>query len=455
MNMENINNSISLESFPFKKSHKIIDLISIDEPILSLYHENENFYLNYKVDDKNEIDTFLFFKVNNKNLYQLLTGRLSIYHTIIFSNDFVFIYDEDYFGKIKKTVLVQADNLNNEYLPNKDSFFEFKYSEVKILSELFKEYEISTITEKLREKALYLKFESKKPKDRETIPFNDLISALPKIQVSFNNYLNALFEERFKETYTDLKKFKEVYSKIKDLLQLNVVDLKFGSFEVGLNYNEFMLYDPTLNKEIINWSKNIPQKFDNEVLNYDSKNYELNQLIDEQFTNQQKEDIFKPIIEIVNNKNLEFSVRKSDVKRFNTIKKYKYERINEVIISNKKKKVLEAETDKELEMIQVTAFIEKGKAPSSIKIEDNLFTHINETIYTITQENFDKKGYDYRLENNLIVKIKTENGNIEFSTEFKGQSLNYVIHENNLQKAIDKLTERLFNFIINHENNIN
>jgi hypothetical protein len=446
--MENIKYSINVDSFPFGNCKHVSDLLYVDVPILSLFKFNDNFYLRYLVDDEDLIDTYMFFRVVKDDFFRFLTGKLSLLKLIKNCNDLVCFYDEDSYGKIIKTVLVTNENILNDYLPDEESFFnfEFDFSLVPELSKEIDEFKVSEHTKQLRKNAVYLKFSTPKSKHVDIIPFDEIAKTLPKFQKSYSSYAKALFELSYQSKITEKKKYKSTYNKVIDLAQYNIVDVKYGSFEIGLNYDEVMVNNPKLNTDFINWAKSVPKKFEKEVINYNPDDIELNKLIDNQFTVEQKAEIYKPIIEVVNNKKLQFSVKSKDKNNYKVVATTNFLKF-EAAFKTLKTTLPSVEEIEEFEIVQVTAIVPKGKEFNSIKIENNLFSHVDEVEYKITQKDFDLKGYNYTLESELIVKIKSENGKIEFSTVFDGESITYYSIENNTKIGVEKLTEKLYEYI--------
>jgi hypothetical protein len=392
----------------------------------------------------------MFFRIVNEDLIRFLSGKLSLLKLIKNCNDFLCLYDEDSEGKIIKTVLVTKENILSDYLPDDESLFifNFDYSLVPELSKEIEEFRVSEHTKQLRKNAVYLKFSTPKSKHVDIIPFDEIVKTLPKFQKSYSNFAKALFELSYEDKITERKKYLSTFNKVIELAQYNIVDVKYGSFEIGLNYDEVMVNDPKIKKDLINWAKSVPKKFEKEVINYNPDDLELNKLIDTQFTVEQKAEIYKPIIEVVNNKKLQFSVKSKDKNTYKIVATKNFEKF-EAIFKTLKPSLPIVDEIEEFEIVQVTAIVPKGKEYNTIKIENNLFSHVDEVEYKITQKDFDSKGYKYVLQNELIVKIKSENGKIEFSTVFDGKPITYYSTENNTKIGVEKLTEKVYEYIVN------
>ncbi len=103
------------------------NLIEQDGPLLSLYYNNKgDYYLFYWLDCDDVTNRWMVMRVALNILYQYLNKDRTLLQVIEESSDnFVWIIDLDNDGKQANTLAVTLSNLPLDYLPDKDSYFEF------------------------------------------------------------------------------------------------------------------------------------------------------------------------------------------------------------------------------------------------------------------------------------------------------------------------------------------
>lgn len=109
-----------------KLKHKT-DLIEQDGPLLSLYYnEKGDYYLLYWLDCDDNANRWMILRIDIKMLYEYLNNDKSLLQVIENPSDnFVWITDIDNDGKQIYTQALPSTAIPVDYLPDKDSMFEF------------------------------------------------------------------------------------------------------------------------------------------------------------------------------------------------------------------------------------------------------------------------------------------------------------------------------------------
>lgn len=441
------NTKIYLNSFPLDYALKIDDLIYYDMPILSRYIFQGKNYLYYHVDDENNLDTYLVFKVEEYELYKLISGNLSLKETIINVNDFVYIIDRDNSDKIVKTAYLHSTKISDEYLPDEDSIIKINFVDNCFYSSLIQKYQPKYYTERLRKKAFYLKISSKNEKYGDTISFDDMSSKIfPKITSAYKNYTKIDFFNKFKKTFTDKLNLEKIYNKISDEIEFRIVDLNYGSFEIGIA-TETLLPSSAENSSIKEWTKNIRENFKEDVLEIDLENKEDFEKITQKFDEEQRNKIFKPIIDLVNDKNITFSYKNNQESKFKQLNKPKENTIKRLIPQKAEEEIKKLE----LELVQFTGVIEKGKK-ISINPSNSLFSPLEETQLILSTQHFNKYGYKLKLRKDIPVLIsKKDTGIIELLATYDEQNFSAKMESANLESAVEKLVKRIYEYYLNKD----
>ena len=160
--------------FPFDNIIKVADLIYYDGPLLSHYINNKgDNYLFYWVDVDNKFNRWLFFRTDLYTLQKYIQKQISLYEIVSNSNDgFVYFVDIDNKINYFNCMIVLSKNIEEQYLPEKDSFYEFNTIDDIDLYSLSKNYKSGLLE-------LYLKGGGIK---YGSIPFDKFSVIMPKIE---------------------------------------------------------------------------------------------------------------------------------------------------------------------------------------------------------------------------------------------------------------------------------
>lgn len=448
MNMENIK-AFYIDTFPLEGAVKKEDLIFYDFPLLTRYVFQDKNYLYYHVDDENYLDTYLVFEIEEYSLFKLISGIISLRETIYNVDNFIYIIDKSDKGNVVKTAYLHSSNVIDDYLPEADSIIEINFTKDSYFYKLIEKYKSDYYTERLREKAFYLKIapEPVNKKYGDTLGLEEMVDEiLPKITESYKKYSKSDFENRFRNKFTDERKLNSTFKQVYELIDYRIVDLKYGSFEIGIASDTIMNTTKIQTPEIKEWADSIGTNFKLDVLEIDLNNPKEFDRIASKFDANQRATIYSPIIDLANDKNITFSIKHNIFSKYKTIKKPKQETLRRLI---PEKKVVVNVVKKELEIVQFTGIIEKGKKISSNNY--GLFNSINEAHQFLTNETFKKYSINIVLEQNIpLTLIKMDAGNIEISAIYNGEKFVASLDNANFESAIEKLVKRIHEYYLNY-----
>ncbi|KAA6325305.1 hypothetical protein EZS27_025470 [termite gut metagenome] len=115
-------------NFNFGSLIKISDLIYYDGPLLSYYisDKGEN-YLFYWVDVDDIYNRWLVVRTDIFSIQQYLEKKIPLHRIISESNDgFLYLVDIDSEVQYHNIQLVEVNNLPEDYIPSKDSYYNFE-----------------------------------------------------------------------------------------------------------------------------------------------------------------------------------------------------------------------------------------------------------------------------------------------------------------------------------------
>lgn len=132
------NVSLDIQSF-----QKISDLIFFEGPLLSHYmSERGDNYLFYWVDSDDHFNRWLIVRTSLETIQDYIEKKISLYEVVSKPNDgFLYMVDIDENVEYHDLKLVQPNSLPDDYLPETDSFYEFKIVDGLDLSAISKKYQ--------------------------------------------------------------------------------------------------------------------------------------------------------------------------------------------------------------------------------------------------------------------------------------------------------------------------
>lgn len=434
-------------NFDFNRFEKIEDIIYLDEPILTHLKNNNKHYLLYLVDTLKEKDIYLMLELEEQTIFDYLTKKITLRNVISTNQNFIYLIKQDFNGNILNAEITQSSALQENFLPAEDSFLNYEPSKESYYYNFIKEFEAKSYLRSLREQAFYIKLAPTNNKYSDTIGFNELVGDLLKnISSSFKNFLKADFFESFKEKYTDKKKLNNIFNHLLDDLDYRMVDLDFGSFEIGLAIDKVMK-SSIENKKVREWAIEVGNKYKNIVLDEDYDEEIVNTII-LNYAEEDRKKIFGPIFKITENPNFDMQIKNSKKREYSKIKLKDKSVIQKIIPP--KIEFLENEESKEYEIIQVTTVKEKDKVRKSIRIDENaLFESSDAKQVTLKKKDFTKFNYDIDFDVEIPLDISTEKGQILLRTNYDGVDFSKTINSGKLEDGIKEIVSSIYEYILN------
>lgn len=432
--------------FDLSKFEKIEDIIFLDEPILSHLKYNEKDFLLYLVDTDNSFDYFLLTEVNEDIIFQYLTNQISLLNLIKENKNFQYIITQDFNANTIDISVTQADFIDDNYLPDEESFLNYSPTEESYYYNFITAYKANSYTISLREHAFYLKFSSTNSKYAETIGLNELTNELlVNLSTSFKSFLKADFFQRFKNIKTDSTKLQNTFRKLLPDLDFRMVDLKFGSFEVGLAVDQLMK-SSIEDKDIKEWSIDVGMKYKTLVLDEDYDDKTVEEIVSS-YDEEDRRKIFAPIFNITENPNFNLQIKESKKAKYSTVK-IRDKKVIQRIIPNKIE-TLAIEEEKDFEIVQFTTVVDKNLISKPIKLENTLFSSFNATDVIITNKDFEKFGYNLEYEVSIPAQISTNKKVVVLTAKFKDEVFEVDDNTGKIEDLTRKLIMKIYEFIVN------
>lgn len=433
--------------FNLNQFEKIEDIIFIDEPILSHLRMNDIDYLFYLVETTENSDIFLLLEVEAIEIFKYITARESLKNIISNNKKLIIVIEQNFNGEIVQNYFLNADQIDPDHLPEDDSFIELQPTKNSYYYDMIHKYEGKFYLETLRKDAFYLKFSSTNKKYGEILGLKEIANNfLEKISKSYTNFLRIDFNKRFKNHFTDRTKLNSTINRLIADLDFRMVDLKFGSFEIGLSVDDLMK-SSIEDKKIRGWAKKVAYDYKKIVLDEEITKEESAEII-RNFSEEERFRIFKPIIEIADNPNFELKIKNDKDERYKYIGLKNKKVAQELLQKNLSISVAK---EQDLGLIQFTAIIDKNDKKKFIKIEDTLFNQVHEAVYTIRKQDFEK--YNFReVPTDIEIKLLLEQlGNkITLKTNYNGIDFTVFLHDNKIEEGIKKMTESIYEYILNN-----
>ena len=293
-----------------------------------------------------------------------------------------------------------------------------------------------------------MKFKALNVKYADTIGLNQLANILfSNLSSSFKSFLKADFFEEFKKTITDSNKQNKILATLLPDLDLRMVDLNYGSFEIGLAVDTVMK-SSIEDKEIRKWAIEVGDKFKEVVLNDTFEDKRVNKII-EKYSEKDRNKIFNPLFRITQSNDFDLMIKKSPVSNYSVIRvkdKSKIEKLlpNPIVI----KKLPE---EKDYEIVNFTTVLDKNKVKNVIYIDNTLFSSTNQTEVKIENSNFNEYGFELKDNISLPVQIIANKDLIVLTASYDNIEFESRINTGNLSDGIRELTHKIYEYIVNKE----
>lgn len=295
---------------PFKEIEKVSDLIEFEGPILS--HFKDKFgkdILFYWVDVDDDFHRWLVFQVSEVQLYKYLSKRVSLRDVITNPlNDIFYSVEIGEQLEYKNIVQIFKDDLNEKYIPKENSFLKSDipaYYSIKL-----RKHEESFVMESFLEQALFIKVEPKKSvrsRDHGLVNILDGAGFLYAYAVSYKVFISYKIRKEFhKRDIIDNKRVNRAIRQATVRNMPNLVKTQAASFAIAISPNNISeVNEQFLNKE---WRENAFSVFKRDVVDIDKKNEkEVDGIVDE-YGDKYVTDIYRPIIDLYNNSNVEINI---------------------------------------------------------------------------------------------------------------------------------------------------
>ncbi len=433
--------------FDLSQFEKIEDIIFIDEPILSHLKLDEIDYLFYLVETTDSSDIFLLLQVEAQDIFRYITGRESLKNIISNNKKIIIVIEQNFNGEILENYFSTAKHLDSDYFPQEDSFINLQPSVNSYYYNMIKKYESQYYLETLRKNAFYLKFESKNKKYGEILGLKEIAdNFLEKMSKSFTNYVKIDFKKQFSDHLIDKSILNSTINKLVSDLDFRMVDLKFGSFEIGLAVDEIMK-NSIEDKKIQDWAKKVAYNYKEIVLDENITKEETQEIINN-FTEDERIKIFKPIIEIAENPNFELKIKNDKEQKYSSIG-LKDKKVAKEILA--RQDLLKVQKEQDLGLVQFTAIIDKNDNKKFIKIEDTLFNQVQAAFYTLTFNDFEKynlRGVSKDIKVELV--LQQINNKIALKSTFDQRDFNVLLNDDKIEDGIKKMTETIYEYYTNN-----
>ncbi|MCD4795455.1 MAG: hypothetical protein K8R54_19650 [Bacteroidales bacterium] len=429
----------NIEELPLKNLKKVADLIEFEGPILSLFKdEKQNYFLFYWVDQDNILNRWLIWKIDIPQLKHYINGIISLYEVINSpTKDYIFQVDIDGELNYRNIKFIDIKDISEDYLPEIESFYDTDF--LPQIQELIDLKEKIFYLESLRKKSLYFTLKPTTSVFSTTISVVEAGNFLRDISSSFLSFVEFDFFESFKEIITDVKKINRTILRIKEILTLRVVHLKYSSFEVALATDTVQKIE---SKEISEWRNQVLDKYKVDVINldYDSENH-INKMINK-YPSQTRHKIYTPIINIINNKNYSTNVSDHYKRTVRSLKKIN-KKNKELLIPKSQESGKKEETSKKLInlIIEIDGNTDIGKIGKR-ELHDNLLFSEEISEYIIKMDKIETSEYTIELKESINLKILYEDASYKIADNEYGIGCEAETSE----EAINSFKEKFINF---------
>jgi hypothetical protein len=396
-------NGLKINVLPFRNISKVSDLISFEGPVLSHFKDAYGKdILFYWIDYNDIFNRWLVFQVSQTQLYHYLGGLVPLRELIENPlNDVYFTVEIGESLDYNNITQIFEGDLNAIYIPEADSIFRM---DVPIIyQKRLAQFKESFLIESFLEKAVFAKAE---PSELNAHKNHNLVSVIGSANLlwsygtSYKGYLNnEVRREFYLRGIYDNKRIQKAVRQVVRASQLNVVKSEAASFAVAFSPNNITSVDEGfLNKD---WRDKVFNQFKNDVIDIDKMSeVEVDQIIKE-YGEESTYSIYKPIIDLYNNKELEIKITDRDFKPTRQVHRIKDE------IVRKLTKDKTSYVDEPIERLALVKFnTSTGKITGTSQA--TLFDQSIQTSWATDQIQSEKKTF--RLKHTLFAAYHREQG---------------------------------------------
>lgn len=288
-------NGIKIEKLPFDGMILINELMSFEGvPMITHYRDNkDNDLIGYWVDfDDNKV-RWIYTKITKRELFEYLLGGKSLRDLFLkIKSDYIFLTDYGIRKNIDSVIMINSDNIPDEYLPKEESYYLEDLPEY--YSDFLKEY---VYINKLREKSYIVKVTPSDLVHHQTVSAKEAAFVLNGFCNSMEGYIKVTAFNLLKEKFGDVSKINTRINKIKSILSPRISEAAFNSFEVWLAMDVVVFtgedeIDTKLRDDLVD-------NYKKDVLDADFTSEAAADIIAQKFTKDERKLIYEPIIKII------------------------------------------------------------------------------------------------------------------------------------------------------------
>lgn len=359
---------ISAQDFT-KDLVKVEDLIYYDGPLLSHYRtEAGKQYLFSFADTDDQANRWLVLEVTVPHLYDYLTDCRTLLDICKQEyNSKLLLVDTNGEGDFEQALLVAAETLPADYLPDADSYFELAMPpSYEAFFEVYKaQVKFAAYLAGLRGRAVRFRMKPIEETFGTTLSAYDIAGFLQRFTKSFKSF----FEIRFLDLTRPFYALQEEAVKALDLaleaVAPRAVYANKGSFEIDLAVD--ILQTGLMQEDLRHWQRQVLQEFKRDVFDF---NFETAEGLPETLANAepaQVRAVYLPIVQIANNRNYVVQARNSPAEPYTVLKPVSQQQQRRVVPA---KPVEDEEVEIQTELTNILLELVKGQDPTKISLRE-------------------------------------------------------------------------------------
>lgn len=373
---------------------KFADLVYYDGPLLSHYtnRSRTKHYLFHWLDNDTERNRWLVMEVNLSHLFDYLSDTRTLLDICQQEyNNKLIVAETNPTGAFTSGLLVPITELNPDYLPESDSYFEASLvmemmpNYVTLFQTAQQSVKHAEYLEKMRSKAVRFRLEPIGEAYGTTLGATDIGSFLQKITRSFRSYLEVCLPSLFSNRFVADDLAKMMNKLLETSSDPRAVFANHGSFEIELAVD--VLHLTGIDNDIITWQRQALQEYKRDVFDFDFANAEQLPHSLAEATNEQLRAIYQPVVLIANNSNYNVKARTAVAENYKILKPVSRQNAHKVA-PPKARELTDEQLDTEL--TNVLFELQRGQDPRTLTLTqlrravvavtsgDESITHIGE-----------------------------------------------------------------------------
>ena len=340
------------------------DLIAYDGPLLSHYvSSTQRHYLFSWIDYDETHNRWLVLEISLRHLYDYLTDAKSL--ADVYSqpyNSKVIILSTDAAGTCSDALLVHAEELLTDYVPEADSYYELampaRYE--KFFAEARLGIAFAAHLQNLRARAVRFRLAPFEARFASTLGANDIGGFLQRLTRSFKSYVEVCFLAQFHRAYSRIDYALTDLGKVLQGIVPRAVNNQFGSFEVDLAID--VLPQNDLLTDITKWQASILHAYKRDVFDFNFNGDAQRPSSLASANDEQIRAIFLPVVQIANNQSYYVETWQEGQKTYRRLSK---------ITADARKRIIPPPPQPNLELVrtELTSLLmelEEGQDPTAM-----------------------------------------------------------------------------------------